>query len=127
MTIATYLDHEHYAAKWLLPKDGEFNDLKIVNQVGIDYANLPDGLAKEAKLEEIVKYFHGYVFKYVDLIVRGHVPHHRYNADTKQFLWMFLPEGTSGQSAMNKAAKHLHLAFPQQSTTDIYDILTILL
>lgn len=128
MTTSIYLDHTHYAAKWPVPGEGEFNDLSVVNQAGIDYANLPDGPAKEEKLLEIVKYFHGYVFKYVDLIARGHLPTHNYNGDTRRFLKYFLPKSENpDKNAFAKAAKHLHLAFPEQTPTDIYDILNILL
>lgn len=128
MTKTIHLEAPHYAAKWTLPKEGEFNDLQVVNQAGIDYANFPDGPDKEAKMLEIVKYFHGYVFKYCDLIVRGHLPVHNYNGDTRRFLKYFLPKGsTPDRDAFARSAKHLHLAFPQQTATDIYDILNILL
>jgi len=128
MSHSINLSRNHYAAKWLLPKDGEFNDLGVVNQAGIDYALLPDGLAKEDKLLEIVKYFHGYVYKYADLIVRGHVPNHIYNGDTRRFLKYFLPKSDSpDKAAFDKVTKHLHLAFPQQSSADVYDILNLLL
>jgi len=122
------LDRSHYAAHWTLPKLGVFNNLAIVNQAGIDYANLPDGPAKEEKLLDIVRYFHGYVFKYCDLIVRGHLPIHNFNGDTKRFLSFFLPAGSNDNKAtFSKVAHTLHLAFPQQTSTDIYDILNTLL
>lgn len=129
MTNTIHLDHSHYASRWTLPKEGEFNDLGTVNQAGIDYAQLPDGPIKEAKLLEIVKYFHGYVFKYTDLIAMGHLPQmHYYNGDTRRFLKYFLPaESSADKAAFAKVAKHLHLAFPQQTSTDIYDILNTLL
>lgn len=129
MSNSINLSHNHYAAKWVLPKEGEFNDLSVVNQAGIDYALLPDGQAKEDKLLEIVKYFHGYVFKYADLIVCGHLPQmHYYNGDTRRFLKYFLPAGSEPtKQAFAKVAKHLHLAFPQQTGTDVYDILNTLL
>lgn len=128
MTNSIHLNHSHYAAQWQLPKEGEFNDLSVVNQAGIDYANLPDGPAKESKLLEIVRYFHGYVLKYANLIVRGQIPLHNYNGDTRRFLKYFLPaDSPTDKVAFSKAVKHLHLAFPQQSSTDIYDILNTLL
>lgn len=128
MTNTIYLDRSHYAAKWPLPKEGEFNDLSVVNQLGIDYAGLPDGQEKEDKLLEIVKCFHGYVFKYTDLIARGHLPLHNYNGDTRRFLKYFLPAADSPDKAtFAKAAKYLHLAFPQQTATEVYDILNTLL
>jgi hypothetical protein len=128
MSKSITLSHQHYAAKWKLPTDGEFNDLSVVNQAGIDYALLPDGPAKEDKLLEIVRYFHGYVYKYADLIVRGHVPHHIYNGDTRRFLKYFLPKSdVPDKAAFDKVTKHLHLAFPQQSSADVYDILNLLL
>lgn len=128
MTTVIHLDSSHYAAHWPLPSEKEFNDLAVVNQSGIDYANLPDGQAKEDKLLEIVKCFHGYVFKYTDLIVRGHLPAHNYNGDTRRFLKYFLPAtDTPSKESFSKVAKHLHLAFPQQTPTDVYDILNTLL
>jgi hypothetical protein len=87
------IDRAHYASNWALPKDSEFNDLQVVNQAGIDYAFMPDGPEKEDKLLELVKYFHGYVYKYTDLIVAGHLPQmHYYNGDTRRFLKYFLPK-----------------------------------
>jgi hypothetical protein len=128
MSNTTHLDPSHYASQWTLPKEGEFNDLGIVNQAGIDYANLLDGPAKEEKLLEIVRYFHGYIFKYAELITRGHLPSHSYNSDTRRFLKYFLPaESTINTTTFSKVTKHLHLAFPQQSATDVYDILNVLL
>jgi hypothetical protein len=129
MSKSIHLDHHHYAAKWQLAKESEFNDLKTVNQAGIDYAVLPDGLAKEEKLLEIAKYFHGYVYKYTDLIALGHLPQmHYYNVDTRRFLKYFLPPTENpDKRSFAKVAKHLHLAFPQQSPTEIYDILNTLL
>lgn len=128
MTNVIQLEQGHYARSWPLPIEGEFNELSIVNQAGIDYANLPDGQEREDKLLEIVRCFHGYVFKYTDLIARGHLPTHNYNGDTRRFLKYFLPASdTANKNAFSKAAKHLHLAFPQQSPTDIYDILNTLL
>jgi len=123
------LDNTHYAAKWPLPKDSEFNDLQIVNQAGIDYALMHDGPTKEDKLLELVKYFHGYVYKYTDLIVAGHLPQmHYYNGDTRRFLKYFLPKTeTPDKQAFAKVAKHLHLAFPQHTATDVYDVLNTLL
>lgn len=128
MSNSIYLERHHYAAKWPLPGEGEFNDLGVVNQSGIDYAGLPDGQVKEDKLLEIVKCFHGYVFKYTDLIIRGHLPTHNYNGDTRRFLKYFLPATNSpDKAAFAKAAKHLHLAFPQHTATEVYDILNTLL
>jgi len=124
-----HLDPLHYASKWPLPtnENASFNNLNVVNQAGIDYAMLPNGLAKEAKLLELTKYFHGYIWKYTDLIVNGHLPQmHYHNKDTRYFLTYFLPKGTqSSNASFAKVAKHLHLAFPQQSATDVYDILNI--
>lgn len=128
MANITLLDSNHYASKWPLPKESEFNNLQVVNQLGITYAQSPDGLEKEELLLEIVKCFHGYVFKYTDLIVRGHLPTHQYNGDTRRFLRYFLPKDSiPSKAAFSKAAHHLHLAFPQQTTSDIYDTLNILL
>ena len=123
------LDSTHYAAKWPLPKDSEFNDLQIVNQAGIDYAMMHDGPAKEDKLLELVRCFHGYVYKYADLIVAGHLPQmHYYNTDTRRFLKYFLPKSENpDKAAFAKVAKHLHLAFPQHTPTDVYDVLNTLL
>lgn len=128
MTSSINLDRSHYAAKWPLPKEGEFNDLQVVNQAGIDYAKQPDSQAKEDKLLEITKYFHGYCHKYAVLIVRGTLPLHNYNGDTRQFLKYFLPAGSQmDKAAFAKAAKHLHLAFPGHTITDLYDVLNTLL
>lgn len=128
MSSNTILETSHYARDWKSPNESEFNDLQVVNQLGIAYAKLPNGPAKEARLLEIAKCFHGYVFKYADLITRGHIPTHHYNGDTRRFLTYFLPpDNKPTRAAFSKAAHHLHLAFPQQTSSDVYDILNTLL
>lgn len=128
MIHTSVLDSKHYAASWPIPKENEFNDLAVVNQAGINYALTPDGPEREAQLLVILKYFHGYLYKYVDMIVRGHLPSHKYNGDTKALLRYFLPKGqTINRLTLSTAVKHLHLAFPNQNPSEIYDILTLLL
>jgi hypothetical protein len=50
--------------------------------LGEELADLPEGLAKENKLLEILQCFHGYVLKYVSMILHGHMPIQRYGAHT---------------------------------------------
>lgn len=126
MSRNTNLDSHHYAAEWTLPKSNEMNSLSIVNQAGIDYAISIDGLEKEDKLLNLLKCFHPYIMKYVDLIVRHHKSTYKQgkNSDTKAFLRYFISkEDINNKNATDKAIKNLHLAFPNESATDIYDIL----
>jgi hypothetical protein len=54
-----------------IPEEEQRNDLAAVNLLGYSYATAPDSAAKEAKLLEVLECFHGYLMKYLCMIVRG--------------------------------------------------------
>jgi hypothetical protein len=74
MFRSTFLPLSHYAGKWVIPEEEQRNDLAAVNLLGYAYATAPDSLAKEAKLLEVMECFHGYLMKYLCMIVRGTIP-----------------------------------------------------
>ncbi|MFL6353576.1 MAG: hypothetical protein ACJ74Z_17230 [Bryobacteraceae bacterium] len=71
--------------------------------LGKELADLPESQAKEDKLLEILKCFHGYVLKYVSMILHGHLPMQRkgarpggeVNKDTHLLLRHFIPREKS--------------------------------
>ncbi len=62
----------HFAATWpayeLLRPAGE------ITKLGIAYIQTPEGPEKEQLSLDLVRAFHSYLGKYLDMIVRGHVP-----------------------------------------------------
>src|SRR5208337_1194331 len=65
------LDRHHYASKWKVPDVDNFYDVSEVNALGQKYATSL-GPEKEAHLLELIKKFHTYLMKYLNMIVRGH-------------------------------------------------------
>ena len=126
MFRSTFLAPSHYAGKWIIPDEDQRNDLKAVNALGYAYATAPDSPAKEAKLLEVMECFHGYLMKYLCMIVRGTIPpaNSRAGRDAKELLRTLAPRGVAPSKALTDATcKTLHLAFKNQTTEDIYDTL----
>jgi len=126
MFRSTFLVPSHYAGKWLIPDEEQRNDLAAVNALGYAYATAPDSAAKEAMLLEVMECFHGYLMKYLCMIVRGTIPpaHSRAGRDAKELLRTLAPRGSQpGKALTDATCKTLHLAFKQQTTEDIYDTL----
>lgn len=126
----TNLDSNHYASDWELPTELKVNDLQVVNQAGIVYSNSSNGPDKQAALLQILQWYHGYVMKYVDMIVRGHL--HTYknkvSKDSRALLKYFISKDEPiTTESLTKAVKNLHLAFQGQTATEIYNILIVLL
>ena len=102
-----------------------------INQLGRDYAVLPDGEDKEQKLLALCQAFHGYLMKYLVMICRGHVPIHgagtlwgHLNKDSQNFLMMFLVKGAPiNKDTYLSVVRQFHLAFKGKETAEIYDIL----
>lgn len=115
------LSSEHYASEWpteIMRKPSELTAL------GKAYAELPEGEAKEAKLLEIIQSFHGYMLKYLSMVLRGHLPIHHgaINKDTELLLANFLPKGKSVNRAnLSIACRTLHLAFKGLNADEVYD------
>ena len=63
MVRQTKLASSHYAGGWAIPEEDQRNDLKAINQLGLDYAKMPDSPEKEAKLLQILECFHAYLMK----------------------------------------------------------------
>ena len=128
---STLLDPTHYAGKWIIPDEGQRNDLKAVNALGHKYATAPDSPEKEAMLLEVMECFHGYLMKYLCMIVRGTIPpaHTRAGKDAMELLRTLAPRGSTpkgtkpSKALMDSTCKSLHLAFKNQTTEDIYDTL----
>ena len=125
------LSSEHYAADWGISETGRFGKVKEVNQLGQKYALAKDGPSREVLLLQVMRYFHPYLMKYLDMITRGHLPSFRdkVSKDTLTFLGYLLKKGEAAprQSDYLKIARSLHLAFKQHDADDIYDVLALCL
>ena len=109
-----------------VPERDQHNDLRAVNWLGYAYATSPDGPDKEAKLLQVLECFHGYMMKYLCMIIRGTVPPANTYAgrDSKELLRTLAPRGAEPSKALTEyTCKTLHLAFKQQTTEEIYDTL----
>jgi hypothetical protein len=126
MYRSTLLKSTHYAGQWVVPEKDQRNDLQVVNLLGYAYATSPDGPEKEAKLLQVLEHFHGYLMKYLCMIVRGTVPPAGTYAgrDSKELLRFLAKKGVPPSKELtDRTCKNLHLAFKQQSTEEIYDTL----
>jgi hypothetical protein len=118
----------HYAHSWDLPKDAEQNDRKEVNNLAIQYTSLAIGPEKEALFLQLIRNFHSYLMKYTLMVVKGQVPSLKTPAgkDAAKMLRTLMPSGSAeNHGALTQVCKTLHLAFKQQSTDDVYDIMVM--
>ena len=70
--------------------------------------------------------FHGYLMKYLCMIVRGTIPpaNSRAGKDAMEMLRTLAPRGVNlTKPVIDSTCKTLHLAFKSQTTEDIYDTL----
>jgi hypothetical protein len=126
MYRSTLLAPSHYAGKWIIPDETQRNDLAAMNQLGYDYGVAVDSPAKEALLLLLLERFHGYLMKYVCMVVRGTLPSVNSHAgkDAKEFLRTLAARGLEPSKELTDATcKTLHLAFKGATTEDIYDTL----
>jgi len=82
--------------------------------------------AKQELLLELCQCFHPYVMKYLVMICRGHVPvwGKRVNQDIAKFIHYFMPKGVKmDKRTIQTTIRHLHLAFKEMETDEVYDIL----
>lgn len=125
------LSRDHFASRWPVPTKEEFRGYEDTNILGIKYATSPDGEDKEEQLLELTRAFHGYIMKYVNMIVRGHLPPTNSSAGMEaiKFLNLLSPAGRDDKSsaAYGEICRTLHLAFKQSTTDDIYDSLLMCL
>jgi hypothetical protein len=127
---STALTASHYAAHWA---SDAVRTTSQVTALEKELADLPEGEAKESKMLEILQCFHGYILKYVSMILHGHLPiqHHgahvgAVNADTHLLLRHFIPaDKASNRATLGAACITLHLAFKNMNTDEIYDALML--
>ena len=83
----------------------------------------------------ILKFFHGYLLKYLTMICRGHIPvwgsqiprggKRQINPDVLPFISYFLPKGVPPTRVeMLRVCRHFHLAFKGMEAAEVYDVLT---
>lgn len=129
MFRAANLSSEHFASKWEVPAKEDFHGYEDTNILGIKYATLLDGTEKEELLLELTRCFHGYLMKYLNMVVRGHLPPSGSSAhrESVKFLNLLSSSGEKSNSAYGEICRTLHLAFKQSTTDDIYDSLLMCL
>lgn len=129
------LSNTHYAAQW--KTEGMIKSLPEINELGRRYAELPAemaGISNRAKqdlLLELCQCFHPYLMKYLVMICRGHLPvlgvgpkSGNVNGDVKKFLVFFMPKGNQpNRQVLSAVVRHLHLAFKNMETEELYDVL----
>jgi hypothetical protein len=94
--------------------------------LGRRYATLPDGAEKQQALLDLCRCFHPYLIKYLSMICQGYLPlwKGQVNHDARKFIRYFLPKGIKAdRGSIQKAIRHLHLAFKGMETEEIYDVL----
>ncbi len=119
------LPYWHYAAQW--PADS-VRTADEVTALGLAYTELPEGEPRNAKLLEILQCFHGYLIKYMGMILLGHVPFRgsEVNRDSELMLRRFIPGGRPlDRVTMGQACRTLHLAFKGMDPSEVYDALMI--
>lgn len=125
------LSSEHFASRWPVPTKEDFHGYEETNILGIKYATLPDGPEKQDLMLVLTQCFHGYLMKYLNMIVRGHLPPMNSSAgmEAVKFLNLLSPAGKTDKSnqAYGEICRTLHLAFKQSTTDDIYDSLLMCL
>jgi hypothetical protein len=125
MYRSTLLAPSHYAGRWAIPNEDQRNDLKAINALGQAYAVSADGPEKETQLLVLLEYFHGYLMKYLCMVIRGTSPPVNSHAgrDAIEFLRQMTPRATAKQNpeVVVDTCKMLHLAFKGMTTEDIYD------
>ena len=92
--------------------------------MGYAYACAADSPAKEAQPLVALEAFHGYLSKYLVMILRGTLPPVSSFAgrDANEFLRTLAPRGSEpGIATMTATCKMLHLAFKGMTTEDVYD------
>ena len=126
------LSPNHFASKWSVPNKDDFRGYEETNILGIKYAMLPDNSpAKEELMLELTQAFHGYLMKYLNMIVRGHLPpiNSTAGAEAVKFLNLLAPGKKEDKSSQiyGEVCRTLHLAFKQSTTDDVYDSLLMCL
>lgn len=124
------LSSDHFASKWVIPSKEDFHGYEDTNALGITYANLPDGSQKENLMLELTQCFHGYIMKYLNMIVKGHLPaiNSSSGIEAIKFLRLLASNQKDTSSKMyGEVCRTLHLAFKQSTTDEVYDSLQLCL
>lgn len=124
------LSSSHFAYRWDIPSKEDFHNYEETNILGIKYANLPDGPAKQEIMWDIIKCWHGFLTKYLNMIVRGHLPpvNSGSGMEAIKFLNLLSAKGKVKSSQVyGEVCRTLHLAFKQSTTDDVYDSLLMCL
>jgi hypothetical protein len=105
------------------------HDLLQVNQVAYEFATTKDMNLREELQLRLLEYFHGYLLKYLNMIIFGQLPalYLPQGKDAKTFLSLLIDHSNPSHVDLRNACKSLHLAFKEQQTSDdVYDILIFL-
>lgn len=104
----------------------------MVNQLGVTYAKPESETIKQETQLKIIQCFHGYLMKYLNMIIKGTIPALNTKAGNESvaFLKNLIPAGS--KIKLNKAnltpiCRTLHLAFKGLTTDEIYDTLVMCL
>jgi hypothetical protein len=126
--MQTRLPSWHYASQW--PADVPPRPLDEMTELGTRYVQ-STGADRKALGLELLEAFHPYLAKYLDIIVRGHLPWYgrgEVNEDSKQLLMLLMPAGEQiNKYTLLRTCKHLHLAFKGSESAEIYNVLATLL
>lgn len=119
----------HFAADWEKTQIDDYHDVAEITELGVRYKTLPVGEEREAIALKLIKCFHSYLMKYLNLIICGRletfpgrqtIPY----KDTVMLLQFFLPRDTAPTAKnLNLVARNLHLAFKGVENDEIYNIL----
>jgi hypothetical protein len=117
------LPYTHYAARWATDS---VRTPAEVTDLGLVYHALPECNKKGEKLLETLQCFHGYLIKYMGMILMGHIPFRNggVNKDTELMLRCFVPKGKPiNFVTLGQACRTLHLAFKGMDQGEVYDVL----
>ena len=123
------LSSRHFAHSWQARDFGDRHDLLQVNQAAYEFATTEDKQIRETLQLQLLECFHGYLLKYLNMIIFGQLPalYLPQGKDAKIFLSLLINHPNPTHVELRDECKSLHLAFKEQQTTDdVYDILIFL-
>jgi hypothetical protein len=123
------LGRKHYASKWQVLEFDDRNSFAEVNKLAYEFATTEDTFRREELQLRLLECFHGYLLKYMNMIIYGQLP--MLNApqgrDAKAFLKLLLSNKSDSLESLRNTCKTLHLAFKDHEDTDqVYDTLAFL-
>ena len=129
MHMSYLLSPRHYAYAWQAQDFDNRHDPSHVNEIAYQLATTGDTYIREGLQLQLLEYFHGYLLKYLNMIIYGQLPalYLPQGKDAKSFLSLLIERPNPTQIDLRNTCKSLHLAFKeQQSSDDVYDILVLL-